>query len=314
MAADVSKQLERAKRHLEKNKIEEAVEDYQSALNEAPGHIESLLALGDLYTRLGQSDRAVTYYGMLFDRFIDTREDNKALATYTRALKGVQQPAERMVRYALLLHKQGRDQDAIEQYALASELLLARGNEQMALECLERVAHLDPENALRQFAAGELAERLGKPAIAARAFLRAGQLAETTGDTPAARELLARAHGLQPNERSPALLYAQLLLRCDDPAAAVSLLEPLSGNEQDAAFLNTFGEALLRCGALDRARATFERLAPDHPAGVAKLFEIADAYLATQQDQHAVAMLRTLQERRGAPRRCLHQLRRTRRG
>lgn len=303
MAADVSKQLERAKRHLEKNKIEEAVEDYQSALNEAPGHIESLLALGDLYTRLGQSDRAVFYYGLLFDRFVETREDNKALATYTRVLKGVQQPAERMVRYALLLHKQGRDQDAIEQYALASELLLARGNEQMALECLERVAHLDPENALRQFAAGELAERLGKPVIAARAFLRAGQLAETTGDAPAARELLARAHRLQPNERSPALLYAQLLLRCDDPAAAVALLEPLSGNEQDAAFLNTFGEALFRCGALDRARAAFERLAPDHPAGVGKLFEIADAYLATHQDEQAVTMLRALQERLVAARR-----------
>jgi diguanylate cyclase (GGDEF)-like protein len=303
MAADVSKQLERAKRHLERNKIEEAVEDYQSALNEAPGHIESLLALGDLYTRLGQSDRATVYYGMLFDRFVEAREDNKALATYTRALKGVQQPPERMVRYALLLHKQGRHQEAVEQYALASELLLARGNEQMALECLERVAHLDPENAVRQFAAGELAERLGKPVIAARAFLRAGQLAESSGDASAAQELLARAYRLQPNERSPALLYAQLLLRRNDPAGAAGLLEPLSANEQDAAFLSTFGEALLRCGALDRARATFERLAPDYPAGAGKLFEVADAYLATHQDEQAVVLLRGLQERLVAARR-----------
>src|SRR5580704_721981 len=127
MAFDVSKQLERAKRYLERNKLEDAIEAYQLVVNEVPGHVDSLQALGDIYTRLGQPDRAAFFYAQVFDHLFETREENKALALYTRALKGVQQPAERMSRYALLLQKQNRAEEAIEQFTLASELFLARG-------------------------------------------------------------------------------------------------------------------------------------------------------------------------------------------
>src|SRR5690242_1795539 len=141
-----------------------------------PGHPEARQPLADCYRRLGQNDRAVKYYNMLFDRFFETHEENKALAIYTRTLKGVQQPPERMARYALLLQKQNRPEEAIEQYSFASELFLAHGNQDAALDCLERVAQLDPDNSARQVAIAELAEQLGKSAVASRGLLRAGQL------------------------------------------------------------------------------------------------------------------------------------------
>src|SRR6202042_3686440 len=132
-------------------------------------------------------------------------------------------------------------EEAIEQYSLASELFQARGKEEPALECIERVAQLDPENAARQCAVGGLAERLGKTAVAARAFLRAGQLSESSGDPANALELLKRAHELVPAERSPALLYAQALLRRNDPATAVEVLQPFAQGELDVAGLATLG-------------------------------------------------------------------------
>ena len=295
MTVDVSKQLDRAKRFLEKNRIEDAIETYQSILNESPGHPESLQALGDLYTRQGQADRAMNYYGMLFDRLCEFREDNKASAIYSRVLKGIQQPAERMARYAILLQKQNRSDEAIEQFTLASELLLARGREEPALDCLERVAQLDPDNASRQFAVGELAGRLGKSAAASRAFLRAAQLTEASGDSESALELLARAHTLSPGERSPTLLYSQALLRRGDAAAAVEMLEPWSGSETDATFLSTFGEALMRSGKLDRARDLLRRLPPDQPATAAKRFELTRLYLDAKREADAVESLREIQ-------------------
>src|ERR1700680_295940 len=100
MAVDVTKHLERAKRSLEKNKLEDAAEAYESVLSEMPGHSEALQALADLYTRLNQTDSATQYVTLLFDRFFEMHEENKALAIYTRALKGIQQPPERMARYA----------------------------------------------------------------------------------------------------------------------------------------------------------------------------------------------------------------------
>ncbi len=295
MPADVSKQLDRAKRFLEKNRVEDAIETYQVILNDSPGHPESLQALGDLYTRQGQIDKALMYYGMLFDRLCEFREDNKATAIYSRALKGVQQPAERMARYAILLQKQNRSDEAIEQFSLASELFRARGREEPALDCLERVAQLDPDNAARQFAVGELASQLGKNAVAARAFLRAAQLTEASGDSESALELLARAHTLSPGERSPALLYAQGLLRRGAAAAAAKLLEPWSGGEKDATFLSTFAEALMRSGELDRAREVLRRLPPEQPSTAGQLFELIRAYLGAKRESDAVTALRETQ-------------------
>ena len=254
MPVDVTKQLDKAKKYLERNKIVEAAEAYQSAVNDSPSNQEALQGLGDIYTRLGQPDRAATYYGSLFDRLCEARDENKATALYTRALRGTQQSPERIARYAFLLQKQGRTADAIENYVAASELLLARGKQEPALDCLERVALLEPDSAARQFAAGNLAEQLGRSAVAVRAFLRAAQLTEASGDSETALGLLQRAHGLAPAERSPALLYAQALLLLGNAAEAVGLLESHANAESDATFLNTFSEALMKAGELDRAR------------------------------------------------------------
>jgi GGDEF domain-containing protein/thioredoxin-like negative regulator of GroEL len=296
MTVDVSKDLDRARRHLEKNKLEDAAEAYESVLSEMPGNSEALQALGDLYTRLSQTDRALKYYNILFDRFFEMREENKALAIYGRALKGIQQPPERMARYALLLQKQNRAEEAIEQYSFASELFLARGNQEAALDCLERVAQLDPDNSARQVAIAELAENLGKNPIAARGLVRAGQLAEASGDQEAALNMLMKAHRLVPKERAPALLCAQALLRRKDAAAAAKMLEPFAKGETDQAFLRTFGEALTFTGALDRARDILGRLAPEQPETANRIFDLADQFLAAKQDDEAVALLQKLQK------------------
>src|SRR6267142_794051 len=87
MAADVSKQLERAKKFLEKNRVEDAIEAYLAVLDGSPQHLEASQALGDLYTRLEQPDRAAVYYGHLFDLLIDPKDETKALAIYNRFLR-----------------------------------------------------------------------------------------------------------------------------------------------------------------------------------------------------------------------------------
>jgi tetratricopeptide (TPR) repeat protein len=302
MSVDVSKQLDRAKRHLEKNKLEDAAEAYESVLSEMPGHSDALQALGDLYTRLSQTDRAVKYYNMLFDRFFEMHEENKALAIYTRALKGIQQPPERMARYALLLQKQNRPEEAIEQYSFASELFMARGNQDAALDCLERVAQLDPDNSARQVAIAELAEQLGKSAVASRGLLRAGQLAEASGDGEGALKMLRKAHELVPGERAPALMYAQALLRRKDAAAAMQMLKPFATGERDPAFLRTWGEALTATGDLKRAREVLERLPADEPETATRIFQLADRYLADHKDDDAMDLLRQIQGKMDANR------------
>ena len=296
--ADVSKHLDRAKKFLEKNRVEDAIEAYLSVLEEAPSHLEATQALGDLYARREQPDRAAVYYGMFFDLLVDPKDESKALAIYNRFLKhSGPQPPERIARYAFLQQRQNRTEEASEQYGKAAELFTAAGRQEDALFCWERIAQLEPDNLSRQIKLADVAEQSGRNLLAARALLRAGQLASAAGAADDSLKVLARAHGLAPQERSVALLYAAARLRKGDAADAAKLLEPFSGSESDPVFLETFADALMRSGQLDRSRGILEKLLQEKNAGLARLFQLADLYATAGNGHKAVEVLGFLKKK-----------------
>lgn len=289
MSVDVVKQMEQARRLVEKGRIDEAIQAYQAVVSDAPNHLEAMQSLGDLYTMQNRPERAAVYYGMLFDRFTGPREEPKALALYTRFLKSQQQPAERVARYALLLQKQGRTEEAIEQFTSAALAYELSDKGEDALTCFVRIAQLDSENRDRHIAVAELAERLNNHAAASRGFLRAGQL--TTQNDEEALGFFAKAHDLAPNDRTTSLLYAQGLLRKGDGPAAASLLAPLVVNEKDASYLEVYADALIASGLLDDARTILDRVSSQGTGATSKLFFLASEYLRAGQEDKAVDLL-----------------------
>lgn len=303
MAPDINKHLERARRSLEKNKLREAVSEYQAVLSEAPGHQETVQALADIYTRLNEPAVAAQYYGVQFDRLLEAGDHTKASAVFTRFLRPFPQPPDRLMRYATLLQKQNRLPEALEQFGAAAELFLQQQRGIEALACYESMAVLDPENASRHVILGELAERLRHADLAARSFLRAGQLTQAVGSLDEALDYFSRAHQLSPNDRTASLLLAEAKLRKGDAEGAVGLLEPLAPNDKDTTYLALFGEALLRTGRLDRAREVFQAYYQQKPDGFEKLFELAGAYIRAAQDPKAAALLVEVKDRMRAGRR-----------
>src|SRR5271163_4464070 len=150
MAQDINKHLERARRSLEKNKLREAVTEYQSVLDEAPANSEALQALADIYTRLNEyiytrlnePALAAQYYGIQFDRLVEGGDGAKASAIFLRFLRPFPQPADRLMRYGTLLQKQNRASEAIEQFSIAAGLYQAEQRGVEALACYESMAVL----------------------------------------------------------------------------------------------------------------------------------------------------------------------------
>ena len=299
MAADVNKNLERAKKFLEKNRMEDAIEAYLAVIQEAPQNVEAAQMLGDLYTRLEHPDRAAVYYGHLFELLVDPRDESKAMAIYNRFLRNsiTPQPPERIARYAFLQQKQNHPEEAIDQYIKAAELFGQANRMEDALFCWERTAQLEPDNLQRQLKVAEIAAQLGKNALAARSFLRAGTLAAAAGTPQEAIKFLGRAYALAPQERGVALLYAEAKLRNGEAAEAAALLEPFAANESDTAFLETFADALHQAGQLDRARSILERLLREKNEGITRLFGLADAFAEGAQDNKSVEILLTVKRR-----------------
>jgi diguanylate cyclase (GGDEF)-like protein len=291
MAPDINKHLERARRSLEKNKLREAVVEYQAALEESPAHQEALQALADIHIRLNEPELAAQYYGVQFDRLLEVGDAAKASAVFGRFLRPYPQPPDRLMRYGGLLQRQNHVSEAIEQFAAAAELFLQQQRGIEALACYESMALLDPENASRHVILGELAEQLRHADLAARSYLRAGQLTQAGGGLDEALEYFGRAHRLLPNDRTGALLFAEAKLRKGDAEGAVALLEPFAPNEKDTAFLALFGESLLRAGRLDRAREAFEAYYRQNPDRYEKLFELTGAYIRAGEDPKGAMLL-----------------------
>jgi diguanylate cyclase (GGDEF)-like protein len=297
MSVDVTKHLERAKKYMEKNKLADAIEEYKSILAAYPNHQESVQALGDLYTRMSDPVRASQYYGMLFDRLTDVGDSQKAAALYGRFLKGVQQSPERMMRFALLLQRQNRREEAIDFYSQAADAFLAINNGNEVLACWEKICTLDPENPGRHIQYGEIGEMLGRGDVASRGFLRAAQLLSAVGQLDFALDYLGRANRLAPSDRSVALFYAEALIKKGKAHEAVKLLEPFPLAEADANFLSMYGSALMDDAQLKRAREILEQLYREKPDAHEKLVDLADRHLRAQQDAEAVEVLRSLKER-----------------
>jgi diguanylate cyclase (GGDEF)-like protein len=295
-AQDIAKHLERARRNLEKNKLREAVAEYQAIFDESPSNQEAIQALADLYLRLSDPVSAAYFYGLQFDRLLETGDAAKASAIYARFLRGVEQPPERLLRYATALQKQNRIAEAVEQFDVTAERLQEMHRDAEALECYERISQLDSDNPSRHLNIGELAAKVGQTDLAARSFLRAGQLSQGMATIDVALDYFNRAHALLPKDRTIALFFAEARLRKGDAAGAVELLEPYSPTDNDTTFLALFGEALLRVGELDRARGAFEAFYRQRQDSFAKLFELAGAYLRADQDDKAVEVLKQAKE------------------
>lgn len=297
MSQDASKHLDRARKHLERNKLQEAIAEYQSALEAAPGNSEAIQMLSDLYVRAGDLVQAATYYGLQFDRLAESGDVARSSAIFTRYLKTYPQPAARLARYAFLLQKQNKIPDAIEYYSSAAQKFHDQRDSKSEFECLQRVAQLDQENATRQIAMAKLGEKLGDAETASRAYLRAAQLAQAAGQSAEAVDYFANAHRLAPKDRSITLLFADAKLRNDDAAGAVELLRPFAPPDpSDTTFLGIYGEAFLKAGQLDIARESFFALCRQKPDGFEKLFDLAGGYFSSGADDKAIAVLEQAKE------------------
>ena len=78
MAQDLQKRLERARKSLEKNKLRDAISDYQAVLEIAPENLEALQSLGNVYIRQNDPEPAAHYFGLQFEALLQAGDVVKA--------------------------------------------------------------------------------------------------------------------------------------------------------------------------------------------------------------------------------------------
>ncbi|MSO45654.1 MAG: tetratricopeptide repeat protein, partial [Acidobacteria bacterium] len=265
VAVDRDAALKQAEKLLRQGKLDGAIQEYVRLIEDQPKDWNSMNALGDLYLRAGNTDRAVEQFIRVADHLFGEGFYPKAAALYKKALKVKTDHEHTLLQLGEIAGKQGLLADAKTYFRQLSEQRRLRGDQRGAAECLIRLGTLDEADAESRIAAARAAQQIGDTAQAASLLKDAARDLEKQNRRAEALDVLVDAAQLDPGDLA---LRARLARECVKAGnlerASVFLTSESAGDDPD--LLLALGQIELAKNRDDQARAVFTRLvtiAPD---------------------------------------------------
>jgi tetratricopeptide (TPR) repeat protein len=131
--------LKKAEKLLRQGKLKGAIEEYVRLIDDQPGDVGAINALGDLYIRAGDTDRAVAQFTRAADQLFADRVFAKAQAIYKKTLKVQPHHEHALSQLAEIAERQGLAADAVAYLRQLAERRRMRGDERGVSECLQRM-------------------------------------------------------------------------------------------------------------------------------------------------------------------------------
>jgi len=277
---DVEKLFEKAEKYLQKQKFEAALETFQEIFKYEPGDEEVLLNLGDLSLKLNRTSDALRYQTQLADHYIKRNEGSKAIATCRKILKLAPQDVAILMKLAGLLEKSQKNSEALEAYRSALDLQRKAGAIPQALDCLEHIVKLDPNNMAAQVEFGETAISARQPKFIVPAFLHAARLARAAGQEDRWAELVERAHQHDPADEAASIAVSEVYLTKDRAPEAIALLEMAYEHKpDDIQILDLLSHAYLRIGNFEKAQPVCWKLYQAQPDKLPMLLKVIEGFI-----------------------------------
>ena len=143
--------LKQAEKLLRQGKLDGAIAEYVRLVEDQPADWNAINALGDLYLRAGDRDRAVAQFTRIGDYLFSEGFLPKAAALYKKALKAKSDHEPTLLQLGEIAIRQGLLADAKTYFRQLAHQRRERGDERGAAEALIRlgtVEEADPESKL----------------------------------------------------------------------------------------------------------------------------------------------------------------------
>lgn len=203
--------LRQAEKLLRQGKLDGAIVEYVRLVEDQPRDWNSINALGDLYARAGQRDRAAAQYLRIADHLLSDGILAKAAALYRKALKVQPDDEHTLLQLVETSARQGLFADARASLRQLARQRRERGDERGALDCLVRLGSLDDADPEAQVAAGKAAHALEDIPRAVRLFLAAAEGFDASTRKAEALDAIAEAARLAPGDQA---LGARMAREC----------------------------------------------------------------------------------------------------
>ncbi|MGB8579574.1 MAG: tetratricopeptide repeat protein [Candidatus Sulfotelmatobacter sp.] len=291
------KVLSAAEKYVQQGKMQNAIVEYEKVIKADPKDLTVTNTVGDLYSRLGDADKATECFKTVGDAYATQGFTVKAIAMYKKISK-LKPSLESVLKLAELYTQQGLFNDARAQYLQVAEEFLKSGELDNAVRIFQKILEMDPENTTMRVRLAEVYVRLGKKNDAWQIFSAAAETLRAKGNLNGAEEVLQRMLTLDPGNGYALLMQGRNLLEAGDAEAAIESLQKVPDLDSNPEGLRDLLKAYLKNGRLSDAGTLAGKLLSVHN-DLAAISTFADALMQAGQyenalqvyDQHADRLL-----------------------
>ena len=239
MAYNKSKLVANAQKLLHQGKVGQAIQEYVQILKQEPRDQATLMTIGDLYVRQGDTFQALEYFERLAQLYLADGFVTKAIAIYKKIAKLAPEETRPVEKLAELYVQQGVLSEARPIYLQLAELHQRAGRQPQAAALLHKLLEAEPDNLRVLTRVAELAMAMNQPGEAASAFRSAAEQLHNQGNHAEAIKYADRVIKMDAKDTHVVIIKARALAAMGQNSAAVSLLASVTEVEHhgDAAEL-----------------------------------------------------------------------------
>jgi pilus assembly protein FimV len=291
MAYTKSKFVESAQKLLNQGKVPQAIAEYQQILKFEPRDQVTLMTIGELYIRQGETFQAIDYFERLAQIFVGDGFLTKAIAVYKRIAKLAPEEIRPLEKLADLYVQQGVMSEARPLFLQLAEIHLKNNRQPEAVGLLKKLLLAEPDNLRIQIRLADLYQAMGQSREAVDTYVSAAQRALARGDQAESDKLADKALKIDVNCLAATIVKARSSSSQGNLTHAAELLEHASdldkGGEQTELLLDLY----LKAANWDKATALALRVLAADSKNFGPAQKIVESLLESGQSDRAMAII-----------------------
>jgi tetratricopeptide (TPR) repeat protein len=291
MAYNKSKYVEAAQKLLNQGKVAQAIAEYQNILKYEPRDQVTLMTIGELYIRQGETFQAIDYFERLAQIFVGDGFLTKAIAVYKRIAKLAPEEIRPLEKLADLYVQQGVMSEARPLFLQLAEIHLKQNRQAEAVGLLKKLLQAEPDNLRIQIRLADLYQAMGQKGDAIEAYVSAAQRALARGDQSESEKLADKALKLEPNNAAALVVRARSYSLQGDTAKAAHLLQQVPDLEKGGEQTELLLDFHLKNSSWDQAVTLAMQVFEADAKNYGPMQKVVEALLEAGQTQKAKGIL-----------------------
>src|SRR5438552_10977255 len=291
MAYNKSKYVEAAQKLLNQGKVAQAIAEYQNILKYEPRDQVTLMTIGELYIRQGETFQAIDYFERLAQIFVGDGFLTKAIAVYKRIAKLAPEEIRPLEKLADLYVQQGVMSEARPLFLQLAEIHLKNNRQPEAVSLLKKLLQAEPDNLRIQIRLADLYQAMGQTREAIEAYVSASQRALARGDHGESEKLADKAIKLDTNNLAAVIVKARSYSSQGDLVKAAQLLEQAADLEKGGEQTELLLDLYLKNSDWDQASALAQRVFEADEKNFGPMQKVVESLLQAGNGEKAMEIL-----------------------